>query len=45
MVERSFAWLNQMKRLAIRYERRADIHEALLTLGCSLICLNFLRAP
>ena len=45
VVERSFAWLDQMKRLAMRYERRADIHEALLTLGCSLICLNFLRAP
>ncbi len=42
VVERTFAWLNQMKRLVIRYERRADIHEALLTLGCCLICLNFL---
>ncbi len=45
VVERTFAWLNRMKRLVIRYERRADIHDALLTLGCSLICLNFLRAP
>ena len=46
VVERTFAWLNQMRRLAVRYERRADIHEALLTLGCSLICFNFLdRAP
>ena len=44
MVERTFAWLNQMKRLVIRYERRTDIHDALLTLGCSLICLNFLTA-
>jgi hypothetical protein len=43
VVERSFAWLNQMKRLAIRYERRADIHEALLTLGCSLICWRRLQ--
>lgn len=40
VVERVFAWLNQFKRLAIRYERRADIHEAFLHLGCSLICLN-----
>jgi transposase len=45
VVERDFAWLNQYKRLAVRYERRADIHEALLHLGCSLICLNALEWP
>ena len=27
MVERTFAWLNQFRRLRIRYEKRADIHE------------------
>jgi hypothetical protein len=27
----------------IRYERRADIHEAFLHLGCALICLNVLE--
>ena len=43
VVERTFAWLNQMKRLVVRYERRADIHEAFLTLGCSLICFRFLK--
>ena len=43
VVERTFAWLNQMRRLIIRYERRDDIHEALLRLGCSLICFNFLQ--
>jgi IS5 family transposase len=42
VVERDFAWLNQFKRLAVRYERRADIHEAFLHLGCSVICLNAL---
>lgn len=42
VVERSLSWLNQMRRLTIRYERRADIHQAFLTLGCCLICLNFL---
>ena len=41
VAERTFAWLNQMTRLIIRYERRADIHGALLSLGCSLICLRF----
>jgi transposase len=28
VVERSFAWLNQFRRLRVRYEKRADIHEA-----------------
>jgi IS5 family transposase len=43
VVERTIAWLNQMKRLVIRYERRDDIHEAFLTLGCALICFRFLQ--
>ena len=33
-LERTFAWLNQFRRLRMRYERRADIHEEFLTLGC-----------
>jgi transposase len=41
-VERTLAWLNRYRRLAVRYERRANIHEAFLQLGCSLICLNYL---
>lgn len=44
VVERTFAWLNQFRRLRVRYEKRADIHEALLSLGCALICWRFLRA-
>ena len=40
VVERTLAWLSRFRRLAIRYERRADIHEALVILGCALICLN-----
>ena len=42
VVERTLAWLNRYRRLSVRYERRADIHEAFLHLGCSLICLNYL---
>lgn len=42
VVERSFAWLNQFRRLRMRYEKRADIHEAFLALGCVLICWRFL---
>jgi transposase len=43
VVERAFAWLNQFKRLRTRYERRADLHQGLLELACSLICLRRLR--
>lgn len=42
VVERTLAWLAKYRRLTIRYERRDDIHEAFLSLGCSLICLNYL---
>ncbi|MFI0219984.1 IS5 family transposase [Streptomyces lydicus] len=43
VVERTFAWLHQFKRLRIRYERRADLHRGLLELACSLICLRRLQ--
>ncbi|MEV5758386.1 IS5 family transposase [Streptomyces tendae] len=43
VVERTFAWLHQFKRLRIRYERRADLHQGLLELACSIICLRRLR--
>jgi transposase len=43
VVERTFAWLNQFRRLRDRYDNRADIHEACLSLGCALICWHFLR--
>lgn len=44
VIERTFAWLHQFRRLRVRDERRADIHEAFLTLGCALICWNRLQA-
>lgn len=37
VVERTVSWLHQMRRLRTRYERRADIHEAFLTLGCIVV--------
>jgi transposase len=43
VVERTFAGLNQFRRLRVRYEKRADIHEAFLSLGCALIRCRFLR--
>jgi transposase len=42
VVERTLSWLHQFRRLRIRFERRADIHEAFLSIGCALICLRFL---
>ena len=39
VVERTFAWLSQFRRLRVRYDKRADIHEAFLSLWCALICL------
>ena len=43
VVERTGAWLNRYRRLEVRYERRDDIHQAFLDLGCALICWNFLQ--
>ena len=43
VVERTLSWLHQMKRLLVRYERRADMHEAFLALGCCLICYRRLN--
>ena len=43
VVERTLAWLNRYRRLTIRYERRVDIHQAFLSLGCALICWHALQ--
>jgi transposase len=43
VVERTLSWLSQFRRLRIRYEKRADIHQAFLTIGCALICWSFLH--
>jgi transposase len=43
VVERTFAWLHQFKRLLVRYDRRAEIHAAFLALGCCLVCFRRLR--
>ncbi|HZC02196.1 MAG TPA: IS5 family transposase [Gammaproteobacteria bacterium] len=40
VVERTLAWLNRYRRSKVRYERRADVHQAFLSLGCALICWN-----
>jgi transposase len=43
VVERTISWLHPFRRLRIRFERRADIHKAVLTLGCAMLCWNTLN--
>ena len=40
VVERTISWLHQQRRLRVRYDRRADIHEGFLKLAASLICFT-----
>lgn len=42
VVERTLSWLHQYRRLRVRYERRPDIHQAFLDIGCILICYKCL---
>jgi transposase len=37
VVERTFSWLHQFRRLRIRWERDATLHLAFLSLGCAII--------
>ena len=43
VVERTLAWLHRFRRLAVRYERRPCVHEAFLSLACSLVCWYYLK--
>ena len=43
VIERTNAWLHQLRRLRCRFERRDDIHEAFLKIGCALICWRALQ--
>jgi transposase len=45
VVERTLAWPHQFKRLRIRWEYRADIHQAFLRLARCLICWRRLQPP
>ena len=40
VVDRTLAWLRQFGSLRVRDERRADLHAAFLSIGCSLICFR-----
>jgi len=41
--ECTLAWVGQFRRLRIRCERRAEIHETFLTIGCALIRPDFMQ--
>ncbi len=43
VVEQTFALLHQFKRLAVRWERRLELHDAFVSVGCSLICWRRLK--
>ncbi|MEV7124273.1 IS5 family transposase [Kitasatospora griseola] len=45
VVEQTFAQLHQFKRLAVRRERRLDLHNAFVSLACALICWRRLNNP
>jgi transposase len=44
VVERTFAHLHHFKRLLVRFDRRAEIHEAFLAIACCLVCFRRLPA-
>jgi transposase len=43
VVERTMAWLNQFRRLRVRYERKAELYLAFLHLACTIICWRVLQ--
>lgn len=44
VVERSFTWLHQFRRLRIRWERDPDLHLAFMHLACAIVCWRRLRS-
>ncbi|MEU5076068.1 IS5 family transposase [Streptomyces asoensis] len=43
VVEQTFALLHQFKRLAVRWERRTELHDAFVSSACGLICWRRLK--
>jgi transposase len=44
VIERSFSWLHQFRRLRTRYERDPSMHEAFMHLACAIICWRRLNS-
>jgi transposase len=45
VVERTISWLHNFRRLRVRFERLAIIHEAFIKIACCLICWRQLKRP
>jgi transposase len=43
VVERTLSWMHQARRLRVRYEKRDDMHEALMSARCAIICWSLLH--
>ncbi|MEX3582723.1 MAG: transposase, partial [Burkholderia sp.] len=43
VVERTISWLHNFRRLRIRFEQLASIHEAFLRIACCIICWRHLK--
>jgi transposase len=43
VVEQTFALFHQIKRLAVHWERHLELHDAFISLACSLICWRRLK--
>jgi transposase len=37
-IERTLSWVHQFRRLRIRWDRKAEIHQAFLSLAAAVIC-------
>lgn len=44
VVEQTIALWHQFRRLRTRFDRRDDVHEAFMSLGCSMICWRRLHS-
>jgi transposase len=44
VVEQTIALLHQFRRLRTRFDKRDDIHEAFMDIGCSMICWRRLHS-
>lgn len=43
VVEQTLANLKKLRRLAVRHERREELYQGFVTLGCCILCLYRLR--
>ncbi len=43
VVEQTFTLLHQLKRFAMRWERRLELHDPFVSLTCNIICWQRLK--